>query len=236
MVYKINLNHGAAGQQRVPQTETKMEEKKLNEQESLELITRMINQTKQETAIGSGNVFLVWGYLCTFISLAVFVISAITGEGGWGWGYIAIPFIGFIVAAIVARVTSRKYKSPATYQAKSISAIWGALSGIFGGYAGICLVTTFFNSAGYAHFWSGMFLLGLLLPGIGTYATGAILKEKQIQSCGFTGCLFGLIFLREFCTSATIPLYWTILMALSMIVALVIPGHILNSKAKKANS
>lgn len=44
-----------------------MEEKILNEQESLELITQMINQTKKETVVGSGDTYLVWGYLCTFI-------------------------------------------------------------------------------------------------------------------------------------------------------------------------
>lgn len=212
-----------------------MEDKKLNEQESLELITRMINQTKQETALGSGNVFLVWGYLCTFMSLMVFALSFIRKEGGWGWLYIAIPFLGFLLAAIVARRTSKKYKTATTYQGKSINAIWGALSGIFGAYAGICLVTTLF-SHGDVHVWSGMFLLGLLLPGIGTYCTGTILKENQLKNCGFAGCLVGLVFLRDFCTSSAISIEWTILMAMAMVITLVIPGHILNAKAKKGNS
>ena len=220
MVYKINLL-----------ISKKMEEKKLNEQESLELITRMINQTKQETAIGSGNVFLVWGYLCTFMSLAVFAMSFISKEGRWGWLYLAIPLIGFALAAIVARKTSKKYKSPTTYQGKSINAIWGAASAIFGAYAGICLVTTLLHGDG--HVWSGMFLLGLLLPGIGTYATGVILKEKALQSCGFTGSLFGLLFLKDFCNGSGIELYWTIFMAVAMVISLVIPGHILNAKAKE---
>lgn len=213
-----------------------MEEKKLSEQESLELITRMINQTKQETAIGSGNIFLVWGYLCTFMSLVVFAMTFIRQEGGWGWLYLAIPMLGFIIAAIVARKTGKKYKAPATYQAKSINAIWAALSGIFGGYAGICLVTSLFNSPQYAHHWSGMFLLGMLLPGIGTYATGTILKEDLIKSCGLTGCIFGLIFLRDFCSSPAISPSWCLGMAAAMVISLVIPGHILNAKAKKANS
>ena len=40
-----------------------MEERKLNEKESLELITRMIRNTKHNLEIGDGNIFLFWGYL-----------------------------------------------------------------------------------------------------------------------------------------------------------------------------
>lgn len=36
-----------------------MEEKKISEQESLELITRMINQTKKDLAVGNGDSFLM---------------------------------------------------------------------------------------------------------------------------------------------------------------------------------
>lgn len=209
-----------------------MEEKKLNEQESLELITRMINQTKRESAIGSGNTFLIWGYLCTFMSLAVFSLAFIRKEGGWGWLYLAIPIIGFIVSGIVARWRSRKFKTPGTYQSKSINGIWGCLSAIFGAYAIICL--TFW---GHSESWRGMFLLGLLLPGIGTFCTGVILKEITLQICGITGLIAGLFFLFNLsCGHPGITLPWPVIMAVSFIISLIIPGHILNYKAKKANS
>ena len=209
-----------------------MEEKKLNEQESLELITRMINQTKQESAIGSGNVFLVWGYLCTFMSLSVFALSFIRKESGWGWLYLAIPLFGFILAGIVARRTSKKYRTPATYQAKSINSIWAVMSGVFAAYAVSCLF-----HLNEPQSWSGMFLLGLLLPGIGTYCTGVILKENVLQICGIMGCVIGLGFLRDLCCDGPmITLKWPVIMALGMIISLVIPGHVLNYKAKQANS
>ena len=40
-----------------------MEEKKLNEKESLEIITRMIQETKNKLEVGDGNMLLLWGYL-----------------------------------------------------------------------------------------------------------------------------------------------------------------------------
>ena len=54
-----------------------MEERKLNEKESLELITRMIRNTKHNLEIGDGNIFLFWGYL-TVTSTAI--VAAIDRE------------------------------------------------------------------------------------------------------------------------------------------------------------
>lgn len=67
-----------------------MEEKKISEQESLELINQMIEQTRRDSTVGSGNTFLIWGYVCMVVSLAVFV-AAYTGPGAWGWLYLGIP-------------------------------------------------------------------------------------------------------------------------------------------------
>lgn len=208
-----------------------MEEKSLNEQESLELITRMINQTKKESAAGSGDTYLVWGYLCTFISLAVFALSFISRDGRWAWLYIAIPLVGFILTGIMARFISKKYNGPKTYQATSISSIWGCLAAVYAVYTVIC-----FASWSNPYCWSGMFLLGLLLPGLGSACTGVILKEKAIIFCGGLGASSGLLFLPQLCKGGGFPLVWTILMAIAMVLSLVIPGHILNYKAKKANS
>ena len=188
-----------------------MEDKKLNEQESLELISQMINQTKKESAVGSGDVYLIWGYICTLISLAVFALAYISRDGRWGWLYIAIPVVGFIVTGILARWISKKYKGPKTYQAQSISGIWGCLAAVFAVYMIVC-----FANWNHPDCWKGMFLLGLILPGLGSAS--------------------GLIFLPKLCEDGLIPLNWTILMAVAMVISLVIPGHILNYKAKKINA
>lgn len=48
-----------------------MEDKKLNEKESLELITQMIQNTRRNLDTGSGNMFLVWGYVSVLVTLTV---------------------------------------------------------------------------------------------------------------------------------------------------------------------
>lgn len=96
-----------------------MEEKKISEQESLELINQMIEQTRRDSTVGSGNTFLIWGYVCMIVSLAVYVV-AYTGPGAWGWLYMGIPVVGGAATLIAGR---KKKNAPSTYTSKSINSI-----------------------------------------------------------------------------------------------------------------
>ena len=54
-----------------------MEEQKMNEKESLELIAQMIRVTKQSIGSGSGNKFLMYGYtaaICRSLSMLWFTL------------------------------------------------------------------------------------------------------------------------------------------------------------------
>ena len=51
-----------------------MDNKKLNEQESLELITQMIQNTKFKMVKNAGTPFLVWGYMTVVTSLLVWYL------------------------------------------------------------------------------------------------------------------------------------------------------------------
>ena len=45
-----------------------MEDRKLSEKESLDIITQMINSSKRNMKVGSGNVLLYWGYFTVLLS------------------------------------------------------------------------------------------------------------------------------------------------------------------------
>ena len=47
-----------------------MEDKKMTEKESLELITSMIQRTR-ERYVGDGNIMLMWGYLTVAVTALV---------------------------------------------------------------------------------------------------------------------------------------------------------------------
>ena len=49
------------------------------EKESLELISQMIQMTKENLERGSGNVFLIYGYAAVALSVVVYAAVYITG-------------------------------------------------------------------------------------------------------------------------------------------------------------
>ena len=54
-----------------------MEDKKLNERESIELITSMISRTN-ERYFGDGNIYLVWGYVTLVVASSVWLLLTLT--------------------------------------------------------------------------------------------------------------------------------------------------------------
>ena len=56
-----------------------VEKEDLNERESLELITRMIQNTKCRMAENAGMPFLLWGYMTVAVSLLVWFMLKQTG-------------------------------------------------------------------------------------------------------------------------------------------------------------
>lgn len=64
-----------------------MEEKRLSERESLELISQMIHSTRKNLEVGSGNQFLYWGYFTTALSVLLFLLVYYTGDSRWNFGW-----------------------------------------------------------------------------------------------------------------------------------------------------
>lgn len=64
-----------------------MEDRKITEQESLELISQMIQNTRRNLDAGSGNIFLLWGYIGTIATLVVYAGLCFTKDPHWMWGF-----------------------------------------------------------------------------------------------------------------------------------------------------
>lgn len=206
-----------------------MEDRKLTEKESLEVITSMIARTKAKY-IGSGNILLLWGYLIAVISILVWVLLALTHHNAWNWLWFAIPLVGFPATVVMARKEQRDTGVTTCFD-KITSRMWT----IFGmSEIVLTLVCLGFAFIGGVNCWVAMLVYSLLLAPGTEIAQGLIIKEDSLVYGGEAGLIVGVITIC--CVAGGIALYanWYMpLFILAWVCMMIIPGHIINSKTKK---
>lgn len=85
-----------------------MEEKRINAQEGIDIITAMVEATKNRLSISDGNVLLLWGYLTVAVSVAI-------------WVFIPLFIVSFAAMFIVpGHILSRKAKRILRSRARSV--------------------------------------------------------------------------------------------------------------------
>lgn len=193
-----------------------MEDRQLNEKESLKLIAHMIRNTQQRIEKGNGLPFLIWGYTTIAVSLAVWYLFSTTGNPRWNYLWFLIPIIGY---PTMMWVLKKQEKGVTTYIDRIIAYVWIAF-----GVAGIVVST----SAIFLWTLPILFIV-VLMMGTGTAITGLIIKFKPIIFSGFAGILLSYLCI-------ILKGYESILaFAFIFLVMMVIPGHILNYKSRKSH-
>lgn len=199
-----------------------MEERKLNEKESLELIAQMIQNSKKNLQVGSGNQFILWGWLGAITSLAVMAMLMWTKNPAWNWLWFSIPVIGW---PVMMWQIMKEEKPVVTFTDKVMIATWKAIGTI--GIFSILLMAYIAHN-------SQLIIPGtILLVGVGSAITGSVLDNKRIQS--WVSCTFGftMIVSLRIAFDATNPIWNHITFFIAFMGMLVIPGYILNKEAKK---
>ena len=191
-----------------------MEERQLNEKESLELIARMIQNTQQKLEKGNGMPFLVWGYTTVLVSLLVWHFLSATGDNRANCLWFLIPLIGGTVMFFLNR---KKEKGIRTYIDKMIKYVWLVLG--FTGFMTSLTAMLFGNLP--------ILFIIILLMGSGTAITGLIIRFSPITVAGFAGILLSLACLFTPGTGQIL------VFAALFFVMMVIPGHILCVKGRK---
>ena len=206
-----------------------MEDKKLTEKESLEVITSMIARTKARY-LGSGNILLMWGYLAVFSSILVWILLAATQQNVWNWLWFAIPVIGMPLTSIMAR-REKRTDGVVTYYDKITSHLWS----IFGVSE---IVLTFiclgFSLIGGIKCWTAMIVYTVIAAPFAEIAQGLIVKEKSLTWGGIVGLAIGMVLVC--CVTGKIPFlanWFMPLFILFWVLMMIVPGHIINHKAKK---
>lgn len=206
-----------------------MEERKLTEKESLEVITSMIARTKAKY-IGSGNILLMWGYLVAVVSMLVWALLAATHSNVWNWLWFAIPLVGCPATVVMSRKEQRANGATTSFD-KITSRMWT----IFGmSEIALTFVCLGFACIGGVNCWAAMLLYSIILAPGAEIAQGLVFKENSLVLGGTAGLIVGII--TVCCFAGGIPLvanWYMPLFILAWICMMIIPGHIINSKNKK---
>lgn len=199
-----------------------MEEKKLNEKESLELITRMIQNTRRNLDTGSGNLFLVWGYVGSLLTLVVLAGVYFTKNPGWMWGFWGIPVIGYLLTYLLMR---KRQKAAKSYIDKVLMQVWMIL-----GLVCMMIVLMATNTERF----EVILPLCAVVMSLGSIITGCIIRYTTFLVFPVLGLVWGIKSLFDALTQGTsyVSLLWFVAI---VVFAMIIPGHILNYRARKEN-
>lgn len=206
-----------------------MEKQKLSEKESLEVITSMISRTKDRLHIGDGNILLLWGYLTIAVTALIWSLLVITHHPSVNWLWFLIWIIGGIVTPIITK-KKRRQKGIKSYTDKISDGIWSIVGFIAIICTAICLFFMLFLAKDV---WSMMLTFALVVIGMTEASQGLVIREKSLIVGGLIGTTIGLITLA--CVIGQITLYanWYFpLFITAFICMMIIPGHIINHKAK----
>ncbi len=191
-------------------------EAKMNEQQSLQIIQKMIENSKVKFRDNS-FFFILWGWLALLTSIIHFALERF----GFSYYYIGWPImmaVGGIISGIVGYRLSRKVKAKTVYDS-AMPYLWG------GFFISIVLINVIVRVLGIYGDYIPIFIL--LLSAVATMVTGGLLDFKPLIIGGLS-CWVWLIL------CLIVPLEYVVLVSgLSTVTAYLIPGYLLKFRVKK---
>lgn len=191
-------------------------EETFNPEQSLQVITSMINTAKNKLA-DDGFFFIFWGWLV----LASALIHYFTLMFGIEYGYWVWPILmplGGIVSAIYGYRQGKK-NTVKTYIDTYLGYLWG-------GFGIVLLITLGFMPV---HGIKVTYFFLMLLYGVATFISGGILNFRPLiygSLCSFA-CAVASVFLGE--------ADQLLIISVALFFSYIIPGHMLRAKFKSQN-
>lgn len=186
------------------------QESKLTPQQSLTLITEVINQTKENIKSHS-FIFLLWGWTLAIASILRFLIQTQSN-----FKYYFLPFPILVTLALMVTINYNRNKTSETHLNFFLKKLWIALAI---GFIAIVFVSIYQKIEPFTY--------TLILAAIGTTVSGMAMNFKPLVFGGvcFLVASIGCLFVADE--------YKVLIHGFAIIVGYLIPGYILkNSKSK----
>lgn len=188
-----------------------MEDRKLDAAQSLALIGRMIENTRNRMVRNAGRPFLAWGYATVVTLIAVWAAAYCTGDIRWNYLWFMLPLLGGALMYFTRPRTAEG--SVHTYIDRVLNLIWSVIG------PATLLISTL------AIFFVVRFPVAftvLLMIGLGTTINNLIIGFRPGVAGGIAGIVLASV-------SLVVTGNWHCgLFLAAFILMAIIPGHILN--------
>ncbi|MBL0741445.1 hypothetical protein [Chryseolinea lacunae] len=183
------------------------QEQTLTPQDSLALIRDVINKTTDNINHHS-FVFMLWGWLIAGASLLRYAVEVVSGADHFFYPLPAAGVIGVVTTLFYYKRMQRTV--PETYLNYFIKKLWLVL-GI--GFVCVVLVSVFQNIPPFTY--------TLIVAGIGTLATGLVMRFRPVQ-------VGGAIFLLASVVCALVPdVDKALVHGIAIVAGYLVPGYLL---------
>lgn len=198
-----------------------MEDKNLNADQSLELIQRMIRDTRRHISTGSSNLFILWGYLLAATAVVIFILLQTTDCRAWQWLWLPALAGGWGITVWYNRRRAPHVKS---YTDRLLEQIWNCI-------AGVVAVSTFIICTQWEWPVDPLFP-ALLLICAGLYISGTVIRNKYMVYASAFLLPVSLGIIRESWINAD-PDGNLILFAAAILIGVAGSGHALKRQVKR---
>ena len=188
-----------------------MENRKLEAAESLELIGRMIENTRSRIVRNSGRPLLAWGYATVLTTLVVW--GAVVGfqDPRWNFLWLLLPVLGWLLMGLTRG--KRTEGEARTFVDRVIGNVWF----VMGLTAMFVSLLTLFTPIRLP-----ILFIILLIMGMGTAVTGLIIRFTPAVAGGTAAIVLAPL------TMLVGNMWQPLLFIVGFVVMMIVPGHILN--------
>lgn len=183
--------------------------------ESLDIIAKMMNDTRNNVMRGAVIPLLAWGWTTLVVSLLVWAGLRISENAYWNFAWFLIPLIGMPVL----RWLKPAGREVSTAISNSLVVIWKMLTVLIVVFS----ITSFF-------IWYNVLALVLLILAIGSFITGELIRYTFLKYSSVSGFILAA------------SMWWVtglpqiLIFAISMVTMMIIPAYKIKQELHKENN
>lgn len=164
-----------------------MKEKEMTPQESMEIITEMIQETHRRTPTLRLRTSVMWATLTIVTTAAFWASMRTTGDLRSLFVWLAIPAVGLPLNYLMVR-RGRADETARSRTEAVIGQMWCVIAGLGAALAAVCLAIHLLTTPGV---WLAMLLYAFIAVGAGAMMQGLLAGERSFVWGGWTSMLTG---------------------------------------------